>query len=351
MSATPKNLPKRTRILVKDLLFQEQYHLTDTQVDIMSYVFNAFTWAMKIDGYMVVTNKKFKDDLPQIGQKTLEASLKELENKGLIDKSVVKVAIWHNVRVRGIKITFKGMEYNSSLYSPSHLSIMNAFQERIKELENEKEEILKAQKPQVEAETEIKIEIEPQKEIEVSIPKIEVLEEKEEKKTVDFELEANFSNKEESLEAFIKRTRNRFILTSAPICNMVEGWPKDSTFYLNSYGKLSSSSSNMDFEQVKNPFEINKFWTWLFKNQNRIGEIVDLNKIRKKIAQLNKKYRDKKVKINGIDRWIAEIISLDKGVGIRIRNERGEVVTIRNKLNQAVVYEYDALEKFIHKIL
>jgi len=94
----------------------------------------------------------------------------------------------------------------------------------------------------------------------------------------------NFSNKAESLEAFIKRTRNRFILTSAPICNMIEGWPKNTTFYLNSYGKLSSSSSNMDFEQVKNPFEINKFWTWLFKNQNRIGELVDLNKIRKKIG-------------------------------------------------------------------
>ena len=75
MSVTPKNLPKRTRILVKDLLFQEKYQLTDTQVDIMSYIFNAFTWAMKIEGFMVLTSKKIIGDLPHIGEKTLSATL------------------------------------------------------------------------------------------------------------------------------------------------------------------------------------------------------------------------------------------------------------------------------------
>ena len=79
MSVTPQNLPKRTRILVKDLLFQEKYQLTDTQVDIMSYIFNAFTWSMKVDGYMVLTSKKILGDLPQIGEKTLDATLRELE--------------------------------------------------------------------------------------------------------------------------------------------------------------------------------------------------------------------------------------------------------------------------------
>ena len=31
ISITPKNLPKRTRVLSKDLIFQEKHHLTDTQ--------------------------------------------------------------------------------------------------------------------------------------------------------------------------------------------------------------------------------------------------------------------------------------------------------------------------------
>jgi len=30
MSITPQNLPKRTRVLVKDILFQEKYSLTHT---------------------------------------------------------------------------------------------------------------------------------------------------------------------------------------------------------------------------------------------------------------------------------------------------------------------------------
>jgi hypothetical protein len=123
MSVTPKNLPKRTRILVKDLLFQEKYQLTDTQVDIMSYIFNAFTWAMKIEGFMVLTSKKIIGDLPHIGEKTLSGTLLELANKGLITRSLVTVAIWRNARVRGIKITSNGMEYNSSCYTPTHNAI------------------------------------------------------------------------------------------------------------------------------------------------------------------------------------------------------------------------------------
>ena len=35
MSVTPKNLPKRTKVLAKDLLFQEKNFLTDTQTDII----------------------------------------------------------------------------------------------------------------------------------------------------------------------------------------------------------------------------------------------------------------------------------------------------------------------------
>ena len=133
MSATPQNLPKRTRILVKDLLFQEKYTLTDTQVDIMSYIFNAFTWSMKVDGYMVLTSKKILGDLPQIGVKTLDATLRELANKGLISRSLVTVKIWRNARVRGIKISSSGMEYNSSIYTPTHQAIVNVCYERIAE--------------------------------------------------------------------------------------------------------------------------------------------------------------------------------------------------------------------------
>jgi hypothetical protein len=74
--------------------------------------------------------------MPQIGEKTLDASLRELENRGLIERKLIKIVQWNNAKVRGIKITSQGMEYNNSLYTPSHLSIMRGFEERIDELQS-----------------------------------------------------------------------------------------------------------------------------------------------------------------------------------------------------------------------
>ncbi len=51
-------MPKRTQILVKDLIFQEKYRLSNTQIDIMSYIFNSQTWAIKVDGFLIITTKK-----------------------------------------------------------------------------------------------------------------------------------------------------------------------------------------------------------------------------------------------------------------------------------------------------
>ena len=340
MSATPKNLPKRTRVLAKDLLFQEKYALTDTQVDIMSYIFNAFTWAMKIDGYIVLTSKKFMLDLPQIGEKTLEATLKELERKSLISKRLVNVQHWGNVRVRGIKISSAGMEYNSSLYAPSHQEILKIYQNRIKELE-------------VKLEEKIASELEEQipSEVEELTPENNDLEDKKETQSADSKSqeEPKKEHKEVSFEAFIKSVRDRFILTSAPICNMVEGWQHPTTFYINSYGKLSLTTQNRDFKQLNNPIEISKFWKWLFQNQNRVGEIIDLKNITKKTRQLNKKYKNKEITLNGKIRWIDEIVAMNEGVAIKVRNEKGEEAIVINVLKEPLIYDYKGLENFIKK--
>jgi len=66
------NIPNRTQILVKDLIFQEKYNLTHTQTDLMAYLVNVTKWAMEVDGYFIITTKKIISDLPQIGRKTLE---------------------------------------------------------------------------------------------------------------------------------------------------------------------------------------------------------------------------------------------------------------------------------------
>ena len=320
MSATPQNLPKRTRILVKDLLFQEKHELTDTQVDIMSYIFNSFTWAMKVDGYMVLTSKKILGDLPQIGEKTLDATLRELANKGLISRSLVTVKSWRNARVRGIKISSSGMEYNSSLYTSTHQAIVNAFQELIDELETKNKQL----------------------ESEALAPKSESLEDKGEAEAVDsVSIEASQT---ETLDDFAKKIRNRFILTSQPICNEVEGWQKETTFYINSYGKLSITTPNGDFSQLTDPILIHKFWRWLMEHQKRIGDIVEFKNSRVNIKELNQKYRNSKIKIDGKIRWIERITDMGSGLYLKIRDDKGNVSMVCDGLENPRVYGYGVFE-------
>jgi len=69
--------------LVKDILFQEKYRLTHTQVDIMAYIINALMWTTKVGAFFPITNKKFQQDLPQVSEKTLEESLRVLKAMGL----------------------------------------------------------------------------------------------------------------------------------------------------------------------------------------------------------------------------------------------------------------------------
>ena len=353
MSVTPKNLPKRTRVLVKDLLFQEKYLLTDTQVDIMSYIFNAFTWARRENGYLILTNNKITEDMPQIGEKTLEASLRELEYRGLIEKSIVKVPAWRNARVRGIKITSYGMKYNSSLYSPSHQDIISVFQERIAELEKEKAEREKAEvAEEIEEQEKIEEPQEPKKlqtyqKVEVPSPKEATI--KPSTTSIEKSKPIPKPDTTEPLESFILRTRNRFLLSSQMICNKVEGWEQETIFCINSYGKLSLITKNQEFMQVANPLAINKFWQWLFGNQHRIGEIIDFQKIKDDVAKLSKKYENRELRINGKTRWIEELMSMNDGVAIKVRDENGNVNVLANAPYKPIVYTLDALEERILK--
>jgi len=355
MSITPKNLPKRTRVLSKDFLFQEKHALTDTQIDIMSYIFNAFTWAMKVDGYIILTTKKFGSDLPQIGQKTLDASLLELKNKGLIKTKLIKIASWGNVRVRGVEITVDGMEYNSSLYAPTHEAIMAVYQDRIDELMEkinilEKDSILESGDLAPKNKAVEKIEDEEDKAV-ISKGEDEaktvISEGKDEAKAVISKSIDKPEIKLESLEDFVKRVRNRFILTSEAICNMVDGFPKDSTFYINSYGKLSISNPNMECFQITNPIQINKFWRWLSINQHRIGNIIDLNDPQILLKSLQNQYRGIKINIANKERWINDIILIKNSFAVKIKDKNGTIFIISDFNKKPKLYDYDACKNYI----
>lgn len=74
-------------------------------------------------------------------------------------------------------------------------------------------------------------------------------------------------------------------------------------FSINSYKKLSITNSVGDNYQIKDPNDIHKFWLWLYKNQHRIGDVINYS-AKPSIQTLNIRYRGTilKVKYNGHDR-------------------------------------------------
>ena len=153
------------------------------------------------------------------------------------------------------------------------------------------------------------------------------------------------------MDDFAKRVRNRFILISQPICDGVKGWQKETTFYINSYGKLSITTPNGDFSQLTDPILINKFWRWLYLHQKRIGEVVEFKRVRENINELNQKYRDTKIKIDGNKiGWIEEIVDMGSGLYLKIRDYKGKVSMVCDGLENPRVYGYGVFKKKISEL-
>ncbi len=391
MSTTP-NI-NRTRVLVKDLIFQEKYRLSDKQTDVMSYIYNALSWALNLNGFMPLTNKKFSQDLPHIGLSSLEKNLQELKKMELIEVEMIKVPQWKSATVRGIKITPKGMEYNNHFFKLDESRVIQTLREelelerlKIQELEerlNSSSQIPQNSTPQTITPIESKIEnpklqkkeeslinieklkselktdiIESIKEIftkenntSKEEPKKEIVEEvikKEEEKRkaeVDIELIVNkpkdidmqvedvinrddldeFTRrlevdrikkegskyKDYDFPTFVEAVTRDFGLTSAPICNYVKGWYKATTFYINSYNKLSVTPPEGENRQLKEPETINKFWKWLYKNQHRVGDAIRLD-ANPTIQILNIRYKNASLKADGVIYKFHEVVQVDK---------------------------------------
>ena len=338
MSAVPTKQPQRTRVLVKDLIFQETYRLTDTQVDIMSYIFNALTWAKAVMGYMPLTTKKFRGDLPQIGEKTLEASLLVLKKMELIEVDTIVMVNWHNARVRGIKITSKGMKYNSSFYSPNSQEVIENLEKELHRVTNELKEIKISQENQ---EVQVKEEYIQEERIE----QVKIVNNKPEIVEINAQ-EVKEIPKEEDLQTFIDNIKIEFGRTSDAICNGVDGWVEEVEFYINSYNKIMvivPSSGNQ--YQLNDPIEINKFWKWLFENQEKVGILQDFSKLDGEI--LTPKYKNIEIKVNNRDFTVENIITTENGVKIMLLDENDNIFPIEDNNSNNCEYPYRAFHDLI----
>jgi len=266
------------------------------------------------------------------------------------------------------------MEYNSSLYAPTHQAILAVYQKRIDELMEQVNRKEKKSNLESEASAPKNKPLEEKDEAEAIVSESEnkakdtVSETKDEAKAVvsetknkakaivsktEDEAKALISkpkSKPESLEDFAIKIRNRFILTSEPICNVVDGFQKDTTFYINSYGKLSMTSPKEGCLQINNPVQANQFWKWLFKHQHRVGDIIDFNNPKILVNQLNNQYKNLKLNIENKERWIEDIILIKDKFAIRTKDENGRVFIISDTYNNPTLYDYDACKKYILKL-
>lgn len=326
-----QHLPKQTRILVKDLLFQSKYKLSHTQMDLMAYLVNVPFWATQVEkDYYVITSKKILSDLPHLHEKTLEATLKALKEGGFIDSKLVDMPTWGNRhKVRAIKLTHKAKTYNDKLVLPS-----------------QDEEVIKLKKA-------LKTSEEENKRLEKLLANVEVSNAEKTTKiseTMALALSKDDANKPQytpnkDLVDFIEKTSKTFAKTGEALCNFVPTWAKESVFNINSYGKLSIKIDKNTEKQIKEASQINHFWLWLFENQHRVGYCIDFKKTLD-FEGLKQRYIGRKLKIGKESFRLSDLLLTKEGIAIEVQKE-DKKMKLRNpqtkKTNYYTVEECESL--------
>jgi len=321
MSKIPQNLPKRTRVLVKDILFQEKYRLTHTQVDIMAYIINALSWATKVGAFFPITNKKFHEDLPQISEKTLEESLRVLKAMELIEVQMI-VPSWNNAYVRGISILPKGLEYNAGFYQAKEKEIIANLKEQMSAQKQEIVELREQLKNIDVVETEAKI-------IEEAIEKDDGV---------------NYDDLD--FKELVKTVTKEFGATSEPICNGVKGWQKETEFYINSYNKLTILSPTGQVVQLKNPIEIGDFWKYLDANRDQIGKVVNFTKTLD-VDELNKRYGGIDIVLKDSKFRVHKVEKVKNGVKVFMENSENGNIAVLSREGEVIVFGIEECEKVL----
>jgi len=323
------NVPNRTQILIKDLLFQEKYNLSHSQTDLMAYLVNVTYWAISVDSYFVIATSKVMTDLPQMGEKTFEASLKVLKDLGLIESKLVEVKEWRGKpKLRGIRLSEKGKEYNAKLILPTQDKQKKILEKEVKEL---KETI---------AQLQIKIEENNKK--------------KEETKEIETKykpiVEPKLPKKDE-VDDFIAKVTQHFGANGKPLCNFVPKYDKNTTFYINSYKKISVIIPSGEYRQLSNPKEIYTFWQWLYLNSHRIGNKIDFKKT-PTVKELEDRYLNRTLKLGENRCTLIGFIQENSCVKIKIRSKDGKDGFLVNSKNKDdALFELGYCQKVVLEVL
>jgi len=267
--------------------------------------------------------------MPIMGKKTIEASLRVLKALNLIECKTVEVTQWiKKPRIRGIKITAKGKEYNAKLALPNQDKRVIELQKENKKLKEENQELIETIKNMTVLESE------------ASAPK----EKTEQPSTPTLP-------KKEAIEPFIEEISKRFGRTGKPLCNGVPTWNKKTIFNINSYNKLSVITPEKREIQIKSPAKINEFWSWLFNNSNRVGDIIDFDKA-PTISELKKRFLNKNIKLNGNKKMVYDIVEVEGGVKLKLESDnQNRSFVIDTTTQKEIVFSYQRCQDVLFKML
>jgi hypothetical protein len=153
---------------------------------------------------------------------------------------------------------------------------------------------------------------------------------------------------EKDFEMFIAGIKRDYGHTSEPICNRVgNGWAKETTFYIHSYGKLSIVTEADKSIQIKEPERIHQFWKWLFVNQDRIDDVFDFKKHKADIDKLNRKYRGTKLLVGDIKLKIHKIVPKGDGVALKLQGKKNGRIGLLTNDNKPIIYTPYRCEEII----
>jgi len=209
---------------------------------------------------------------------------------------MVKVPQWQgNIKHRGVKLTSKGREYNGILMLPTQ-------DKKVRELEKENKRLQ-----------------EIIKNIDVSKSETSTPNNQEKPKPI-----VSTMPTKQAIEIFIDDVTKRFGRSSQPICNVVPKWDKKTTFYINSYNRLSVITPQKEHKQLKDPILIESFWQWLYTHSSRIGDQIDFNKT-PTIKELEKRFLNQTIVIGEKRERVCEFVKVEGGVTIKVENQEGKV--------------------------
>jgi len=229
---------------------------------------------------------------------------------------MINVPKWNNARVRGISVLPKGLEYNSIYYKADEKKVIKSLEAKITELE--------AKLKQLEStETENKL--------------LEEAKEQEDTST-------NYDDLE--FTTLIKTVTKEFSLTSAPICNMVVGWQKETEFYINSYNKLTVLTPTGNTIQIKEPTAVHNFWKYIERNRHQIGKVIDFSK-ELTVDELNYRYAKMEIKLQEHKFRVYKIEKLEDGVKISLSSSESDKISFISKDGEATIFGLEECEKVL----